>query len=100
MPRIIARRPDGTVLAAVGHAGLIVRPNALLPIMREHMRISLVHSLMARPGWKPVDGPVPDGLLAEVHIQAMREFDRHQRETVAPYERELFESARPDTGDD
>jgi hypothetical protein len=100
MPRIVARRPDGALLVAVGHAGLVVHPDGYLPVVPEHLRVSMVYSLIARPGWEQVDEPVPRGLLAAAHIAAMREFDRQKMETAAPFEREFLERTRPDTGDD
>jgi hypothetical protein len=90
VPRVVARRADGTFLVAVGHAGLVVHPDAYLPIVPEHLRVSMVYSLIARPGWEQVDEPVPRGLLTEVHIAAMREFDRQKTETAAPFERESW----------
>jgi hypothetical protein len=99
MPRIVARQPDGTVLVAVGHAGLIVHPDDYIPVIREHMPIASVHALVARPGWEKIDEPVPEGLLAEVHFAAMREFDRREIETAPSWERELLERTRPETGD-
>ncbi|GAA2101596.1 hypothetical protein [Actinomadura alba] len=100
MPRIVARRPDGTLLVAVGHAGLIVHPDGYIPVIRENMRISMVYSLFARPGWEEVNEPVPEGLLTQEHIAAMREFDKQQMEKASPRERRRLERYRLDTGDD
>lgn len=99
MPGILARRDDGALLVAVGHAGLIVHPDGFLPVLREHMRVSMVSSLLARSGWEQVNEPVPPGLVTEEHIAALREYDRHQMETAPRYDRELLEETRPDTGD-
>jgi hypothetical protein len=43
VPRVVARRADGTLLVAVGHVGLVVHPDAYLPVVPEHLRVSMVY---------------------------------------------------------
>ncbi|MBC6460512.1 hypothetical protein [Actinomadura sp. HBU206391] len=88
------------MLIAVGHAGVIVHPEEYLPVLPEHMPISMVHSLLARSGWERLDEPVPDGLITDDHVAMMREFDKRKMETATLDERERLERYRPDTGDD
>ncbi|MFE7462280.1 hypothetical protein ACWFMI_25185 [Nocardiopsis terrae] len=99
MPRIAARQPDGTILVAYGHAGLIVNENdGPLWVVNPYF-IGTVWSKIRFGQWTEVNEPVPDGFLAPEVVDAMADFESGWLQQYSGDELDMWLEDRPDTGD-
>ncbi|XKK39910.1 hypothetical protein HFP72_03540 [Nocardiopsis sp. ARC36] len=99
MPRIAARQPDGTVLVAYGHAGLIVNENDAPITTVNPSFIGTVWSKIRFGQWEEVDEPLPDGFLAPEVVDLMANFEGRWLQKSGGIQLDMWLENRPDTGD-